>query len=165
MRPLTKILFLDFDGVLLPDPLAQEQANQGLTHANYLDKVVFDHQCVSNLMHILNTTQAEIVLSTSWAMGHSFSQITSCLERNGISTEHVFEWEDPSERSYMTPRKLSSHRVNEIHRWLADHPEITNWVAVDDITGIASLGPRAIVTDPTVGLSHSDAAKAIAMLG
>ncbi len=162
---MTKILFLDFDGVLLPDPLAQEQANQGLTHANYLDKVVFDHQCVSNLMHILNTTQTEIVLSTSWAMGHSFSQITSCLERNGISTEHVFEWEDPSERSYMTPRKLSSHRVNEIHRWLADHPEITNWVAVDDITGIASLGPRAIVTDPTVGLSHSDAAKAIAMLG
>jgi hypothetical protein len=98
-------------------------------------------------------------------MGHSFSQITSCLERNSINTQHIFEWEDPSEHSYMTPRKLSSHRVNEISGWLVDHPEITNWVAEDDITGIASLGPRAIVTDPTVGLAHSDAAKAIAMLG
>ena len=165
MRKLTKIVFLDFDGVLLPDPVAQEQVNQGLTRANYLDKVIFDAQCLSNFMNILNTTHAEIVLSTSWALGHSFSQITSCLERNGISTHHIFEWEDPSEHTYMTPRKLTSYRQHEISWWLQDHPEITEWVALDDMQGIASLGPRAIVTDPAVGLTHLDAAKAMAILG
>ena len=149
----------------MPDPVAQQQAENGLTHANYLQQVKFDSTCVAHLMHIVNSTDAQIVLSTSWAMGYRFTQLNNCLRRNGIPIEVVFEWEDPSERGYMTPRRITSYRQHEISWWLDEHPDITNWVALDDLQAVSSLGPRAIVTDSQVGLTSTDAAKAIAILG
>lgn len=161
---MTQIIFLDFDGVLLPDPAALEQSKQGLTHANYLERVIFDPACVARLNHILSATHAQIVLSTSWALGHSFGSLVACLNRNQVLSDLVYEWEDPSLVSYMTPRQISSDRAHEIRGWLDDNPAIVDWVALDDMSVIRRLGPRAIVTDPTKGISAVDAALAIAIL-
>lgn len=158
------IIFLDFDGVLLSDPSALQQSQQGLTHANYLEKVVFDPGCVNNLNHILTQTHAQIVLSTSWALGHPLSSLADCLDRNNINSSRIFEYEDPSLANYMTPRKFTSNRANEIGWWLEDHADISNWVALDDMQIIRQLGPRSIVTDPTIGLTKTDVAKAVAIL-
>lgn len=158
------IVFLDFDGVLLPDSSALEQSQQGLTVNNYLDQVVFGAECVINLNHILEQTHAEIVLSTSWALGHPLSELATCLDRNNIDSSRIFEYEDPSLYNYMTPRKFSSNRAQEIAWWLEDHTDISNWVALDDMQVIRRLGPRSIITDPTIGLTKTDAAKAIAIL-
>lgn len=160
---MQKIIFLDFDGVLLCDPSARAQADAGLTHNNYLSTVEFDPEPVANLNRILGVSGAEIVLSTSWA-SHSISDISRCLLRNGIDPSLIYTYDDPSARTYMTPRRLNSARDSEIGRWLDRHPHVTNWVAIDDLPSVKNLGPRGLQTDPVVGLDSQTAAEALRWL-
>ena len=161
---MTKIIFLDFDGVLLPDNVAVEQANQGLTVGNYLQTVKFDADCVNNLNALLLASGAEIVLSTSWARGHSISDLGNCLMRNGIDPGRLFEYDDPGERAYMTPRNMSSGRSSEIGWWLDAHPEIDKWVAIDDDPSVLHLKDHAVRTNPTVGFDKSALSRAVNIL-
>ena len=161
---MTKIIFLDFDGVLLTDPQAQTQSDNGLTRDNYLKKVVFDRECVNNLNALLLASGAEIVLSTSWALGHSISDLSNCLMRNGIDPGRLFEYDDPGERAYMTPRKMSSGRSTEIGWWLEKHPEIERWVAIDDDPSILHLKKGIVRTNPRVGFDRAALSRATAIL-
>lgn len=161
---MTKIVFLDFDGVLLPDPDAREQAAQGLTTNNYLSKVVFNPSCVNNFNALLKATHAEIVLSTSWADGHSVSEISNCLMRNGIDPSCIFEYDDPSEGNYMTPRQQGSNRGQEVLDWTLDHPEIDTWVAIDDNPAILYLKTNYVRTHPDHGFDKASLAKALSIL-
>jgi hypothetical protein len=161
---MTKIVFLDFDGVLLPDPDAREQANQGLNTSNYLQKVVFNPICVANLNHLLQTTHAEIVLSTSWADGHSISELSHCLMRNGIDPSCIFEYDDPGESNYMTPRSTISNRGQEIQNWINNHPEISSWVAIDDNAAILYLKSNYVRTHPDHGFNKQCLEKAQTIL-
>lgn len=148
---VTKIVFLDFDGVLLPDPMAQQQTNDGMNSSNYLETVAFDPACVSNLNHLLHKTDAEIVLSTSWAKGHSISQLSNCLLRNGIDPTRIFEYDDPGDGNWMTPRDRGFNRGEEIREWLQAHPEIQQWAALDDNSTVMLLRRNFVRTNPTRG--------------
>jgi hypothetical protein len=161
---VTKIVFLDFDGVLVPDVDAQQQTNSGLTHANYLSTVAFNPICVGNLNQLLHTTHAEVVLSTSWAKGHSISQLSNCLMRNGIDPSNIFEYDDPSENSYMTPRNKAYNRGEEIGAWLRAHPEITQWVAIDDDSTVLHLRTNFVRTNPRAGFDAASLQKALKIL-
>ena len=158
------IIFLDFDGVLLTDANAARQSGEGLSHQNYLSRVEFDSACVGFFNKLLNVSGAEIVLSTSWASGNSFSTVANCLMRNGIDPTHIWEYDDPSTREWMTPRTRDDNRAGEIRTWLREHPQVTAWCAIDDRQEIASLGPSAVVTDPTVGFSAGDLSRALGIL-
>lgn len=157
---MTKVIFLDFDGVLLSDGMALVQSEAGLTHDNYLDRVEFDSDCVANLNSLLASSGAQIVLSTSWAQGNSFSSLSNCLLRNGIDSSLVWESDDPGEGSYMTPRNQGNHRGFEIAEWIDQHPEITVWCAIDDQPSIRVLGKHAVITDPARGFDKAALRKA-----
>ena len=162
---MTKVIFLDFDGVLLPDPLALKQTQEnGLTKDNYLEQVEFDPECVANLNKIIAVTHAEIVLSTSWAMGNSISKLGNCLLRNGIDPSNIFGYDDPNHGGWRTPRKMSSLRSDEIGWWISEHPEITEWVAIDDDPSILHLKTNYVRTNPAIGLNADAGSKAIAIL-
>lgn len=161
---MTKIVFLDFDGVLLPTGDEQAQIQTGLTRDNYLEQVVFNRQCVVNLNALLSQTGAEIVLSTSWAWGHTFSELSECLMRNKIDASSIFEWDEPDTKAYMTPRQYKSNRENEIGWWIDQHTHLDTWIAIDNIESIQALGERAIVVDPTVGFNAEALDKAIRVL-
>lgn len=160
---MTKIIFLDFDGVLLPDNQAVDQSNQGLTMSNYLSTVEFDRDCVLHLNALLLASHAEIVLSTSWAQGHSIGDLSNCLMRNGIDPGHLFEYDDPSEKAYMTPRSSSS-RSKQIEDWIAQHPEVNNWVALDDDSSVLHLGAHSVRTNPARGFDSEALNKAVKIL-
>jgi hypothetical protein len=161
---MTKIVFLDFDGVLLPDPDARTQAERGLTQSNYLTKVLFNPTCVANLNSLLHATHAEIVLSTSWASGHSLSELSNCLLRNGIDPTAIFEYDDPGEGNWMTPRATTFNRGEEIQHWLEQHPEISTWVALDDNPSILYLKTNYVRTHPSRGFDKSSLNKAQTIL-
>jgi len=161
---MTKIVFLDFDGVLLPDPDARAQAVEGLSTSNYLQKVIFNTNCVANLNQLLKQSHAEIVLSTSWADGNSISALSNCLLRNGIDPSCIFEYDDPSEGNYMTPRQQGSNRGQEVLNWLSDHPEINTWVAIDDNPAILYLKTNYVRTHPDHGLDKDGVSKALSFL-
>lgn len=152
---MTKVIFLDFDGVLLSDGMALVQSEAGLTHENYLERVEFDSDCVTNLNSLLGSSGAQLVLSTSWAQGNSFSSLSNCLLRNGIDSSLVWESNDPSEGSYMTPRDQGNHRGFEIASWIEQHPEIVGWCAIDDRRDISVLGSHAVITDPSRGFDQA----------
>ena len=161
---MSKVIFLDWDGVLLTDQSARHQVDQGLTVNNYLHTVVFDPHCVHNLLTLIDRSSACVVLSTSWAQGNTWSEISTCLLRNGIDPSLVWEWDDPSERTYMTPRKFNSSRAHEVQAWMHMHEEVQHWVAVDDDVSIAALAPHAVITDPRRGLDTSSMNNALRAL-
>ena len=162
---MTKVIFLDFDGVLLPDGVAVKQAHEnGLTKNNYLEQVEFDPECVANLNKIIAATHAEIVLSTSWAMGNPIAKLSNCLLRNGIDPSNIFEYDSPSQGGWITPRKMSSQRSNEIGWWIDEHPEITEWVAIDDDPSILHLKTNYVRTNPAIGLNAEAETTAITIL-
>ena len=161
---MSKVIFLDFDGVLLTDQSARQQVDQGLTVDNYLRTVVFDTACVQNLLELIDQSSASVVLSTSWAMGTAWSEISTCLMRNGVDPSLVWEWDDPSDRNYMTPRRFNSSRAHEIQSWISLHAEVEHWVALDDDISIAGLAPHAVVTDPRRGLDKTSMNNALRAL-
>jgi hypothetical protein len=60
-----KIIFLDFDGVLNTESYFQTLMQQGVpTHDEF--GVLFDSNSVAKLAEIINLTNAQIVVSSSW---------------------------------------------------------------------------------------------------
>jgi hypothetical protein len=161
---MSKVIFLDFDGVLLTDDQTQQQVNRSLTTQNYLKTVSFDPTAVANVNRLIESTGAQLVLSTSWADGNSFSSLANCLMRNRIDPGNIWEYDDPSQGSWMTPRSSNSNRAQEIATWLESHPEVSDWCAIDDRSEIDQLGSRAVKTDPRKGFDNSALAQALKIL-
>jgi hypothetical protein len=163
---MTKIIFLDFDGVLLTagDTVTQIDFD-GLTTENYLNTVVFTNDCVRNLNALLNATQAKLVMSTSWAGQATISMIGNCLERNNIDPTNIFEYELGAEGDWKTPRKLTSQRHHEIKWWMSDHPEIKKWAVLDDDPSVRHIEQSHVIkTNPEFGFGSKDLIKALKIL-
>jgi len=113
----TKILFLDFDGPMIP------RRAYFLPNQTYVASV-FDPCAVAMINNLIKETNTKLVISSAWATkGKQLVEIT--LKENGIDPCHLHD-------DWATPRKLSSHRATEIEWWLKKHPEVSIWAAIDD---------------------------------
>ncbi len=114
-----KIIFLDFDGVLNSEKYIRSCGHYG---------VVIDPSRMKLLSRLINSTDAKIVLSTSWRE-HWDSDKSKCdktgLLINEIFAEHRLSIHDK------TP-KLPSDRESEIKMWLEQHEDVTDFVVFDD---------------------------------
>ena len=111
-----KVLFLDIDGVVCLH--VEGVVNWGDNTADD----VFDEQCCRRLKEIIDRTDCKLVLSSFWRLDKK--DILSMLEQFrpfGI-TASDFHGKTP----------LMARRGDEIMTYLARHPEITAFVAVDD---------------------------------
>jgi hypothetical protein len=103
----------------------------------------FDEKAVSILNQILEETGAEIVVSSDWKRWANVEEMGEYYESKGIIRKPIAltpdlgdcTWENPERESWVwSPRwDLEMSRVVEIRQYLYDHPEITHWVAVDDL--------------------------------
>lgn len=116
---MTKIIFLDFDGPMLP--------LRGYITPENKEEVwsQFDPIAVAMVNSLVKEGPAKIVISSAW---RSFGkdEIMDKLSKNNISPSSVHvDW--------CTPRKPHSlRRAEEVLLWVKDHSEITHWVAIDD---------------------------------
>lgn len=161
-----KIIFLDIDGVILPHNRS------------------FHRKSAELLQRVVEATGAQIVLSSTWRL---FALNNSPDWR----TAHQSEWweQTAEELKYltsfnlllygMTPDLVSKEvpqdfrqmpdgiRGKEILVWLSEHPEVTDWVVLDDIP--RWLGEevmhRAVITHPRRGLTEEDGQKIADLLG
>lgn len=118
---MKKILFLDFDGVLVTDRYWEELVDTGgpLRDSHGAQ---FDPICIENLRRIIDATGADIVAISTWKMQMGLDGLMwmwSCRHLPG----HLID---------ATPDIDPVHRGNEIAAWLDAYGEECQYAIIDD---------------------------------
>lgn len=100
----------------------------------------FDKKAIKILNEILEETGAEIVVSSDWKKHATLEELGEYYESQGIVkkpialTPNIQNCKDYDSDFIWSPRWESEQiRTIEIKQYLHDHPEVTHWVAVDDL--------------------------------
>ena len=152
-----KCIFLDHDGVIClsnnwggrakkwskyrsENPESSSDKRDAPVEVRFDD---FDEKAVRILNQILEETGAEIVVSSDWKRWANVEEMGEYYESKDIIKKPIAltpdlgdcTWENPERESWVwSPRwDLEMSRVVEIRQYLYDHPEITHWVAIDDL--------------------------------
>ena len=146
-----KILFLDNDGVICLSNNWGERAKKWANFkrdnpdVEFTDRPVqcrfddFDSKAVKVLNEILEQTGAEIVVSSDWRLHANLEELGEYYESQGIikrpiEVTDIFKDIFPKEwNAFRYRAELELERSMEIGHWLENHPEVTHWVAVDDL--------------------------------
>ena len=108
---MRKILFLDFDGVMVTDRYQDQLvASDNPIRDDY--GAIFDPACVEYLQEIIDATDAEIVVTSTWKMNLGLDGIQQMWEARNL----------PGKVTGVTPDIDPIHRGNEIAAWLATNP-------------------------------------------
>jgi hypothetical protein len=151
-----KVIFLDFDGVVC---LSTEWGGRKNKKVKYLKEFPgsiendmpgfikmdnFNDKAVKVLNSILEETGAEIVVSSDWKLYCTLEELQEMFIKYGVikspidTTPNV---ELEYDKQYYTKGELAEYRVMEIKSWLKHNPEVTHWVAVDDLDLGEKFGP------------------------
>lgn len=147
------VIFLDNDGVIC---LSNNWGGRAVKWANFKrdnpdsdatfdNKPIqcrfddFDKGAVKVLNEILEKTGAEIVVSSDWRLHANLEELGDYYESQGIIKRPIavtdqFKDVFPKEwNAFRFRAELELERSMEIGHWLENHPEVTHWVAVDDL--------------------------------
>ena len=124
-----------------------------------------DTRKVLRLRDIVERTGAQIVLSSTWRLGADPKAFF--LERAGYDElrreflrVHCPVWVD------ITPDFPRAKRWQEINAWLILHPEVEEFIILDDVgEELKPLADRLVLTNMRDGLTKERAELAIKMLG
>ena len=148
-----KIIFLDHDGVIcLDNNWGSRRKKQDKWGGRKLSMSLreipleyrfdnFDKKAIDVLNEILETTGAEIVVSSDWKAWASIEQMGEYYEMQGIIKKPIAYTKNLGQCSFQDTKSfiwsstydLEQSRYVEITQYLMDHPEITHWVSVDDL--------------------------------
>ena len=118
---MKKIIFLDFDGVLVTNRYQEEQiASGGVLRDSH--GAVFDPVCIENLRHIIDSTDADIVAISTWKMDLGLSGIQSMWKERNL----------PGIVAGVTPDIDIICRGNEIEAWLSGSDDECRYAIIDD---------------------------------
>lgn len=150
------IVFLDFDGVLATDNYDDLLLKEGDSLRDIFGRK-FDPGCISSLKEVIESTGADIVITSSWRQYLRLPVMRLMWRLRKM----------PGRVVGFTPR-ISDNRGLEIDKWLARHPETIGYVILDDMDKrqFEPVQHSHLVTcDHFAGLSMDDAGRAIQILG
>ena len=170
-----KVVFLDIDGVLNSEDEIKKAFGADLDDPDAPSPVHLQW-----LKKILDETGAEVVLSSSWRIGLRSTQIVMDslasigyslrgVTPEGVSVSFIEKSGFKPTRLFLETRgdtKYTLDRGAEIYAWLNKHPEVTNFVILDDEdTDIKGYFPDKLVkTSFAHGLLEEHAKKAVKIL-
>jgi hypothetical protein len=151
-----KVIFLDHDGVICLSNnwggRAKKQKEYGRKMSQSINELPvevrfddFDKKAIDVLNLILEETGAEIVVSSDWKRWASADELGEYYEQQGIIKKPIActpffrdlqaAGKIPGYDDFVWNRtdQLEQERHFEILEWLKEHPEITHWVAIDDL--------------------------------
>ena len=157
-----KVIFLDNDGVIclsenwgsrfkkarqyMIDHSISEHAFADEKKRNVLVRFDnFDAKAIKILNKVLEETGAELVVSSDWKLYATVEELGEYYESQGIikkpidRTLNLDEFDPDSAGLYQWKGWKEKMRILEIKKYLEDHPEITHWVAIDDL----NMSPEA----------------------
>lgn len=145
-----KLIFLDIDGVLNRHGYNEQSMS-----------TTIEPDCVSRLNHILQATDAMIVLSSAWrymliGKAMSLAGFDYLLRTHGVFANRLIG-RTPADEEV-------KERGWQIHQWRKDNNHSGRYVVIDDMDlHISPLHPF-VRCDGEVGLTTEDAEKAIKIL-
>jgi hypothetical protein len=154
-----KVIFLDFDGVL------NSAASFSMEERIPKDQRTFPvmeslcRVCASNFQIILDEVpDAKVVISSTWREHFDLDWIRAKLSSYGIDSSKVID---------KTPVYAVGCRGDEIQEWLDDHPEVTEFVIIDDnwIGRDFDMKGKVVATEWMTGLLLQQAFEAVYKLG
>jgi len=154
---IMKVIFLDHDGVICLSnnwggrmKKQKKWGGRKLSMGN--DEIPleyrfddFDKKAIEVLNSIIEETGAEIVVSSDWKRWATTEELGEYYESQGISRKPIDctpffrdlfrDGKAPKigEFDYSRNESLEQERHFEILDWLKNHPEVTHWVAIDDL--------------------------------
>ena len=163
-----KILFLDNDSVIClsnnwggrskkwskyrsANPDSSREKKDAPVFVRFDD---FDKKAIKILNEIIEETGCEIVVSSDWRLHANLEElgdyyISQGIIKRPIAVTDIFKDIFPKEwNAFRFRADLELERSMEIIHWLENHPEITHWVAVDDLNmSMEFLGDRFSAKD------------------
>lgn len=148
-----KVIFLDHDGVICLSTewggrfkKQKKWGGRKLSMTN--DEIPLDYRfdnfnkkAIGILNEILDITGAEIVVSSDWKRWANVEQMGEYYESQGINKKPIAFTPNLSECNnyddtfpWIRQWDLEQTRALEIKQYLLNHPEVTNWVAIDDLS-------------------------------
>ena len=142
-----KVIFLDHDGVIcLSNNFGSRHKKQIKVRTKMTQSIKelpvdarfdnFDNKAIKVLNKILEETGAEIVVSSDWKNWCSVEEMGDYYESQGIIKRPIDFTGNVIDQSKVTWHRnwdLEGTRSLEIQAWLEQHPEVTKWVAIDDL--------------------------------
>ena len=148
-----KVIFLDNDGVIC---LSNNWGGRSKKWAKYRSKNPetsryiddapvevrfddFDKKAIKVLNEILEETGAEIVVSSDWRCHANLEELGEYFLSQGILkkpvgvTKLLGQCNQPENYPWLRKWDVEQSRSLEILQYLFDHPEVSQWVAVDDL--------------------------------
>jgi hypothetical protein len=148
-----KVMFLDNDGVICLSNNWGSRAKkrkrfmkENPHFSNEISKLPvkyrfdnFDKKAINVLNQIIEESDCEIVVSSDWKLHANLRELGEYYNSQGIIkrpidiTPKMEEFDLDSNDLFMWNRWLERKRILEIKKYLSEHPEVTHWVAVDDL--------------------------------
>ena len=166
-----RVVFLDIDGVLnnpgtycSDAPWKQEPADGPL-------RVPVEPSCMGRLNRLLRESGAKVVISSSWRLFARYEDLGPALVRYGLVGDVIGETPDLVNDPVWLDRWWTREgapfeyerieRGMEITEWLAAHPEVEEFVILDDCSDMAELKPWLVHCDAVTGLDDPDVERAL----
>ena len=148
-----KVIFLDLDGTIClsnnwggrskkwakyrsENPETSKFINDAPVEVRFDD---FDKKAIKVLNEILEETGAEIVVSSDWRCHANLEELGEYFISQGILkkpvgvTKLLGQCNQPENYPWLRKWDVEQSRSLEILQYLFDHPEVSQWVAVDDL--------------------------------
>lgn len=111
----------------------------------------------SNLLYILEELpDVSLVITSSWRKLYAMNELKALFYQNNLPSDRIVG---------VTPVSVSRYRGEEIGMYLKEHPEVTDFVILDDDSDMNPYKDRLIKTNCGNGLTFTDAEKVITMFG
>lgn len=144
------VIFLDHDGVICLHPQWGSRFDKQDKFGRKLSQNIrtlpvdirfdnFDKKAVLVLNEILEEVDVEIVVSSDWKRWADVDELGEYYEEQGIIQKPIditpFFNDVPVRTDYnwTYAQRTEQQRSLEILQWLDKHPDVDNWVAVDDL--------------------------------
>lgn len=158
-----RILFLDIDGVLNSADWVHTRPHIACDLCER-NACWFDPACVERINKVIATTDARIVVSSSWRVGRTVSELRAILRGHDVVAEII----SATPGTFMLPSGAWSKRGNEIQAWLDDSRidprNITSFAIVDDDSDMAGLHSRFVQTSWASGIQDEHVEKLCQLL-
>ena len=151
-----RVIFLDIDGVLNSSDF--DDHCRGTYLIDPATEDLLDAEAIMTLRYIADKTDAEVVMSSSWRE-YPEAKWKAIMQLDFYGVQVV------DSTPILPGSKQWDYRNQEIKAWLSEHPDVTDYLILDDIPmTYVEQAKRQVLTTMQRGLLREHADKAIKIL-